>query len=110
VTTRKDKTLIRVSEAIHLQLKALPMLEFKEVPKVQIWSHGRGKPKQKWHKVNDENVVFFRFAFGVGCCVASPKTPKKELGGGGAERQGEKTCEQSRAASPSSTINNTCKE
>lgn len=73
VRKASDKTIRRVPEATREQLQQLPGLEFKEVPRVNVWSHGRGKPKQKLEKVDDAAVVFFSFTGGAGCCAAFSK-------------------------------------
>lgn len=77
------KTIARVSKDLLHQLKELPELQFLTVPRVKVWSHGRGKPKQKIERIDDDGVVFFRYRDGVGCVVAASKSndPSPSAGG-----------------------------
>lgn len=63
-------TIDRVPESIREQLNRLPGVEFKEVPRVKIWVHGNGKPKQQFRDVEAGAIVFFKFTGGTGFCAA----------------------------------------
>lgn len=70
----KKAAIARIPQAVRESLNILPGLEFKNVPKVRIWVYGRAR-RQRWERIDQNGVVFFRWDGGVGCCVAKTTSP-----------------------------------
>jgi hypothetical protein len=88
----KKAAVARIPKTVRESLNILPGLEFKNVAKVRIWVYGRTH-RQRWEKIDQNGVVFFRWDGGVGCCVAekvSPSNDKVELppNGGSESKKG----------------------
>lgn len=63
----------RIPSYVHEQLKAVPSVEFLSVPKVRVTVSGR-TTRERWAKIDQNGVVFFRWDGGEGLCVAAKTT------------------------------------
>lgn len=61
--------IARIPEYVQAQLELIPAVELLSVPKVRVTVCGR-TTRQRWEKIDQNGVVFFRWADGVGLCVA----------------------------------------
>lgn len=76
----KKAAVDRIPDYVRKQLEIVPGVEFMNVPKVRIWSHGR-TVRKRWEKINQNGVVYFRYQGGVGCCVAEKLNTQYTNGG-----------------------------
>lgn len=67
----------RIPDYVRSQLKVLPSVDFLSIPKVRITVCGK-TTRKRWENIDQNGVVFFRWADGVGLCVAEKLSPKGE--------------------------------
>lgn len=76
ITEASVERVSRIPEDVMNRLMVLPGLVFMNVPKVQITVSGR-TTRRKWHAIDQNGVVYFRWAGGVGMAAG-----EAERGGG----------------------------